>query len=81
MSIVSVSELDLFGKPSVQTSIEHNTEKYHYPISSMIEFGPLEFTITGSGDEYLGLSSAYLHLTVSISVGGVTTPTEDDNVK
>ena len=76
MSIVSVSELDPFGKPSVQTSIEHTTEKDHYPISSMIESGPLEFTITGSGDKYLDLSSVYLHLTASISVGGVTTPTE-----
>ena len=80
MSIVSVSELDLFVKPSVQTSIEHTTEKVHYPISSMIESGPLGFTITGSGDEYLDLSAAYLHLTASISVGGVTNPTEDDKV-
>ena len=46
----------------------------------MIESGPLEFTITGSGDEYLDLSSAYLHLTASISDGGVTTPTEGDKV-
>ena len=46
----------------------------------MIESGPLEFTITGSGDEYLDLSSAYLHLAASISVGGVTNPTEDDKV-
>ena len=38
------------------------------------------FTITGSGDRYLDLSSANLHLTASISVGGVTTPTEDDKV-
>ena len=80
MSFVSVSELDLFGKPSAQTSIEHTTEKDHYPISSMIKYGPLEFRITGSGDEYLDLSSAYLHLTASISVGGVTNPTEDDKV-
>ena len=57
MSIVSVSELNLFGKPSVQTS----KEKDHYPTSSMFESGPLEFTITESGDEYLDLSSAYLH--------------------
>ena len=80
MSIVSVSELDLFGKPSVQTNIEHTTEKDHYPISSMIESGPLEFTITGSGEEYLDLSSAYLHLTASSSVGGVTNPTKDNKV-
>ena len=42
--------------------------------------GPLEFTITGIRDEYLDLNSAYLHLTVSISVGGVTNLTEDDKV-
>ena len=76
MSIVSVSKLHLFGKPSIQTTIEHTTEKDHYHLSSMIESGRLEFTITGSGDEYLDLSSAYLHLTASISVAGVTTPTK-----
>ena len=46
----------------------------------MIESGSLEYAITVSGVEYLDLSSAYLHLTASISVGGVTNPTEDDNV-
>ena len=33
-----------------------------------------------SGDEYLDLGSAYLQLTASISVGGLTTPTEVDKV-
>ena len=80
MSIISVSEFDLFGKPSVQTSTEHTIEKDHYPISSMIESVPLEFTITASGNKYLDLSSAYLHLTARISGGEVTNPTEDDKV-
>ena len=44
----------------------------------MIESGPLEFTIKRSGDEYLDLSSAYLHLAVIISVGEVTNLTEAD---
>ena len=69
MSIVSVSEINIFDKPSVQTRIEYTRKKDHYPISSMIESGPLELKITGSGDEYL--SSAYSHLTVS-------SPTEDN---
>ena len=46
----------------------------------MIESGPLEFTITGSGDEYLDASSTYLHITDNISVGRVTKPTEYDKV-
>ena len=46
----------------------------------MIESGLLEFTITASGDAYLDLSLAYLHLTASISVGTVTNPTEGDKV-
>ena len=46
----------------------------------MIESGLLEFTKTGSGDEYLDISSAYLQLIASISVGRVTNPTADDNV-
>ena len=78
--LTSVCIVCFFRTSSVQNSIEHTTEKDHYPISSMIESGSLEFTIIGSGDEYLDLSSAYLHVTASMSVGGVTNPTEDDKV-
>ena len=53
MGITSVPELDVFAEPLVQTSIEHAVVKDHYPISSMIESGPLEFTITGSGKNIL----------------------------
>ena len=78
MSIVSVSELDLFAKPPIQTSIEHATVKDNYPISSMIESGPLEFTITGNGEEYLDLSSAYLHIVAHVSKSGVANPEATD---
>ena len=52
-----VSILDIIGKPSVHTSLEYTTNKYYNPISSMIESGSLEFTKTGSGDQYLDLIS------------------------
>ena len=78
MSIVSVSELDLFAKPPIQTSIEHATVKDNYPISSTIESGPLEFTITGNGEEYLDLSSAYLHIVAHVSKNGVANPEATD---
>ena len=45
MGITSVPELDVFAEPLVQTSIEHAVVKDHYPISSVIESGPMEFTI------------------------------------
>ena len=77
MGITSVPELDVFAEPLVQTSIEHAVVKDHYPISSMIESGPLEFTITGSGEEYIDLSSAYLHLEAHISKSGVANPDEN----
>ena len=77
MGITSVSELDVFAEPLVQTSIEHAVVKDHYPISSMIENGPLEFTITESGEEYIDLSSAYLHLEAHISKSGVANPDEN----
>ena len=32
----------------------------------------------GNGDEYIDLSSAYLHIAASISDGGVTNPTIDN---
>ena len=72
MVLVTNAELDLFALPPVQTSVEHASMKDYYPVSGMIQSGPLEFTISGSTEHYLDLSSAFLYVTAHISQDGVS---------
>ena len=39
--------------------------EYHY-IATIIENGPIEFNIPGSGEDYLDLANTYLHIRVKI---------------
>ena len=78
MGIVANSELDLFARPPVQTSVDHTMLKDHYPVSGMIESGPIEFNITSSADEYLDLSDSYIHITAHVSDQNVKGKADDD---
>ena len=78
MSIVANSELDLFARTPIQTSVDHTVYKDHFPISGLIESSPLEFNVTSSGDEYLDLSESYLSITAHVSDAGVKNKTADD---
>ena len=53
------SELDLFCVPPTQTSVLDGRWAEHSPISS-IDSGPVEFFISGSGDEYLDLDNTFI---------------------
>ena len=61
------SELDLFQVPSTQTAIEDSQYIEHRPITSMSDGAPIEFVITGSGEEYVDLSQTYLQITAKIT--------------
>ena len=78
MAIVANSELDLFARMPVQTSIDHSILKDHYPVSAMIQSGPIDFNITSSADEYLDLSDSYLHVTAHVSDADVRGKSADD---
>lgn len=60
------SELDLFVVPPTQTAIENGLWVQYHPLSNIQDGGPLEFNISGSGEEYLDLNSSYLHVTAKI---------------
>ena len=49
------SELDMFIVPPTQTSIESGTLVAYNPISSISQGTPIEFSITGAGQDYLGI--------------------------
>ena len=60
------SELELFGVPPTQTAVELTQWVEHRPITSLTDSGPIEFVITGSGEEYVDLSETYLQVTAQI---------------
>ena len=60
------AELDLFTIPPTQTAIERSYFVEHRPLTTVGDGGPIEFIITGSGDEYTDLSETYLQITAKI---------------
>ena len=61
------SELDLFAVPPTQASIEQGLWVEHRPLSTITDAGPLEFNISGTGDDYLDLGNTFLYLQVQIT--------------
>ena len=61
------SELDLFAIPPTQTSIEHGQWIEHHPIASLTDNGPIEFLISGSGDEYIDFANTQIYVRAKIT--------------
>lgn len=60
------SELDLFALPPTQTAVEKGQFIEFHPLANIRDGGPVEFNISGSGDEYMDLSSSYLYVKAKI---------------
>ena len=56
------SELNLFGVPSTQTSIDHGTTVIYHSIANIVDAGLIEFDIPAPGKDYLVFTNTYLHL-------------------
>ncbi len=74
------SELDLFSVPPTQTSIEHGCTVDYHPIAATLDAGPIEFSIPGTGEDYLDLTNTYLHLGIKIKKGDGTNLAADSKV-
>ncbi|XP_071832414.1 uncharacterized protein F54H12.2-like [Apostichopus japonicus] len=61
------SELDLFALPPTQTSIEKGQWIEYHPIANITDNGPLEFNISGSGEEYIDLAQTQLYVKAKIT--------------
>ena len=61
------SELDLFSIPATQTSIIKGQWIEYHPISNITDSGPIEFNISGSGEEYLDLAKTQLFVKAKIT--------------
>lgn len=60
------SELDIFVIPPTQTSIESGGYVEYNPISSLTEGTPIEFVVSGGGQDYLDLANTQLFVRAEI---------------
>lgn len=61
------SDLELFSLPPTLTSVEKAQHVEHLPLGSLTDDTPIEFFISGHGDEYINLAKTYLYLEAKIS--------------
>ena len=54
-SVCGVSELDLFDEFPTQVAVEEGGWILYRPVSALTDGGPIEFSIPGSGDQYIDL--------------------------
>ena len=61
------SELDLFTIPATQTSITKGQWIEYHPLTNITDSGPIEFNVSGTGDEYLDLAKTQLFVKAKIT--------------
>ncbi|CAH3126509.1 unnamed protein product [Porites lobata] len=61
------SELDLFTIPATQTSIHKGQWIEYHPLSNITDNGPIEFNVSGTGEEYLDLARTQLYVKAKIT--------------
>ncbi|XP_067135027.1 uncharacterized protein F54H12.2-like [Centruroides vittatus] len=65
--LCSKTELDLFSTVSTQLAIDDSKEVIVHPIANITDNrAPIEFYISGSGENYIDLHSIYLHVQAKI---------------
>ena len=74
------SELDLFRIPTTQTSITKGQWIEYHPISNITDSGPIEFYVSGTGDEYLDLARTQLFVKAKITKANGTAIDADTQV-
>ena len=74
------SELDLFTVPPTQTVIEKGQFVEFHPLSSVKDGGPIEFSISGSGEEYMDFSASHIHVKVKVLKADGKVLTDADSV-
>jgi hypothetical protein len=60
------SELDLFGVPPTQTSLEHGYWEQTGLPSALTDQDPYECAVSGAGDDYIDLFNTYLFVEAHI---------------
>ncbi|GFW21813.1 uncharacterized protein F54H12.2 [Trichonephila clavipes] len=74
------SELNLFALQPTQTVIERGHWVQFHPIANVSDGEPIEFVISGSGEEYLDLSQTQLYVRAKILKSDGKLITEENKV-
>lgn len=74
------SECDLFAVPATQTTIENGCWIEYHPLSSVTDGSPIEFEITGSGEDYVDFANSYLLVKAKITRANGNNIAADANV-
>lgn len=61
------SELDLFAAPHLQRNIDKAQWVEYFPVSNITDSGPVEFKVSGSGEEYTELRQAWLYVKAKVT--------------
>jgi len=61
------SELDLFSVPPTHTSMEQGSWVEYHPPTSVRDGGPIEFEISGTGEDYLDFANSKLYVKAKIT--------------
>jgi len=62
-----MSELVLFSVPPTQTSVENGTWVEYHPLTTVGDGSPIEFDISGTGEDYIDLVNTMLYLQAKIT--------------
>ena len=60
------SELDLFSLPPTQTAVDGSQWVEHSPVSTITSSSPIEFIVSGSGEDYMDLNKTLLEVKACI---------------
>ena len=60
------SELDLFSLPHTQTAVDGSQWVEHSPVSTITSSSPIEFIVSGSGEDYMDLNNTLLEVKACI---------------
>ena len=72
------SELDIFSLPPTQTAIEHGQWVEYNPVSTFSSSAPIEFIVSGSGEEYIDLQNTLIEIKASVkTLNGESTSSQD----
>ena len=60
------SELDLFSLPPTQTAVDGSQCVEHSPVSTITSSSPIEFIVSGSGEDYMDINNTLLEVKACI---------------
>ena len=70
-------ELDLFSIPPTQTSMEQGSWVEYHPLTTVADYSPINFDISGIGEDYIDFANTMLYVKVKITANDGTNLTAD----